>query len=80
MKGRPNYDFVCDTCKSPIVVDAILTDEQWALIAEGDYCLCPVCIDERFAAKGMKVEAKFHYMGKGLWSGEGTGKCFGPRP
>jgi hypothetical protein len=44
----------------------LLPSEIWEQIAEGDYALCPICMDERMASKGLRCEGVAFFRGKAL--------------
>ena len=56
----------CGGCNARLVVEMLLPNEVWEQIAEGDYALCPVCMDERMAAKGLRCEGVAFFRGQAL--------------
>jgi hypothetical protein len=56
----------CDGCGARLVVEMLLPSEVWEQIADGDYALCPICMDERMALKGLRCEGVPFFRGKAL--------------
>ncbi len=65
---RPEYDLRCEECGRAHILDTVLPSEIWNQIAEPGNLLCMICIDRRLAAKGLKAEAEFYFVGKALLS------------
>lgn len=62
----------CNQCGQPIIFHALVDSEDWQAIAGGSYALCPQCMDQRFAGKGMIVECDIWYAGSAMttrWDG-----------
>ena len=60
------YGITCDGCNARLVVEMLVPSEVWEQIAEGDYALCPICMDERIASKGLRCEGVAFFRGKAL--------------
>jgi hypothetical protein len=59
---------ICDGCKRRYDVHAIVDSEVWERIAEGDYALCPRCMDERLQALGISAECDLQFVGQAMTS------------
>lgn len=67
-RTRDDYNLRCEECGAPHWIDTSLPSGIWNRIAPDADVLCMLCIDDRLAAAGMKVEARFYFAGEGLQS------------
>jgi hypothetical protein len=63
-----DYDFRCDECGAPHIIDVSIPSEIWNQIAPDGGALCPLCIDDRLVKAGLTAKAEFYYDGKALHS------------
>ena len=59
----------CTSCGAAHLIDTTLSHDDWAKIATENELLCTLCIEERFAEKGIEAECDLHFIGLGLASG-----------
>ena len=64
--ARKGYGIRCSHCDRSLVVEMLIPSEVWEQIAGNDYALCPLCIDARLVAKGLKCEGTAYFRGQAL--------------
>lgn len=66
LEPRPEYVYRCSACSRSLIVELLIPSEAWEQIADGAYALCPLCMDARLAAKGLRVEGQAFFRGRAL--------------
>lgn len=56
----------CSACDGRLGVEMLIPSEVWEQIADGDYALCALCMDERMVEKGVACEGMPFFRGQAL--------------
>lgn len=60
---RPIDSYACNQCGRADGLDAVLPNDIWDEISEGDNILCLWCIDKRCARRGITTSVTLHFAG-----------------
>ena len=57
---------ICNNCGYNSIIDMLVPNHVWEVISEGDYCLCPNCMDIRMSKHNIYYEGVAQCHGKAL--------------